>query len=260
MNTRIRNKKIKNKNISRHEDILDNIKKHYKIKDKKYHDGYFVIYKGICSICIFRIKEIPEWLFGIWLTEEGFKIFGEHEELIDKFKPSKTYISYENDIEGFMNEIEQLEQDKELYFVDSLTYGDALEKYDRGSEEQKEFVKQVYNNFKQEQEERLNLENNDRKFIFNYLKNLLSYKNGIKAIGVYDRNTRNTRVSPRYGIKVIVDRDVDNIIELANYLDRDMFEINLSQEKLTNEHQIRFMSIGKDVKDIKDANYKFIRR
>jgi len=41
--------------------------------------------------CIFRLKQFPKWLFGIFLDGEGgYDIFGEIEILIDKFRPYHT--------------------------------------------------------------------------------------------------------------------------------------------------------------------------
>lgn len=41
---------------------------------------------------IFRIKEIPEWLFSVWCDDDGLggTFFGQFEEAIDKFKPSAS--------------------------------------------------------------------------------------------------------------------------------------------------------------------------
>lgn len=55
------------------------------------------------NTCYFWLKEFPLWKFGIILNEENkFEIFGEHEYMIDKFRPYYTYISF---------------QQKELYFT-----------------------------------------------------------------------------------------------------------------------------------------------
>ena len=69
----------------------------------EYLDGYFIFGHGSNSIIQFHIKECPEWLFGIWwMIPDGSNpdqkyingdFFAQHEETIDKFKPSASEIS-----------------------------------------------------------------------------------------------------------------------------------------------------------------------
>ena len=74
-------------------------------QDIEYGDGYFIFATGDNTNISFRIKEIPGWLFGIWLQvpdpddEESKKqrqswikvsFFSQWEDAIDKFKPSRS--------------------------------------------------------------------------------------------------------------------------------------------------------------------------
>ena len=127
MNKRIKLKQEKVNNLSRQNNILNEISKELTITEKEFGNGYFVYDIGENAVCHFSLKETPEWRYGIWLLENNkFTIFGEHIELIDKFKPSATYIEHKNDITEFIKEVKNIANNSKLYFVDSLTYGDAL--------------------------------------------------------------------------------------------------------------------------------------
>lgn len=127
MNKRIRLKQEKRTNIVRQNIILDTISKEFTISKKEFGNGYFIYDIGENAVCHFSLKETPEWRYGIWLLKNNkFVIFGEHIELIDKFKPSATYIEHKNDIGEFVKEVKNIASNSKLYFVDSLTYGEAL--------------------------------------------------------------------------------------------------------------------------------------
>lgn len=58
---------------------------------KQYHSGYFIFSRSANSILHFRIKELPDILFGVWMNfdHKKFCIFGENDLFIDKFKPTR---------------------------------------------------------------------------------------------------------------------------------------------------------------------------
>ena len=69
------------------------------ITDVEYLDGYFIFAHGTNSVIHFHIAECPGWKFGIWWNEpkndEGHRyvpgsFFAQYEEIIDKFKPSRS--------------------------------------------------------------------------------------------------------------------------------------------------------------------------
>ena len=127
MNKRIRLKQEKVNNLSRQNNILDEISKEFIITEKEFGNGYFIYDIGKNAVCHFSLKETPEWRYGIWLLKNNkFVIFGEHIELIDKFKPSRCYIEHENNIGEFVKEVKNIASNSKLYFVDSLTFGEAL--------------------------------------------------------------------------------------------------------------------------------------
>ena len=67
-------------------------------------NGYYLFDFGDESVVHFKIKGCKRWLFGLWIsrTKDGnpnsIDLFGEHEDYIDKFKPSQTAISESVDI------------------------------------------------------------------------------------------------------------------------------------------------------------------
>lgn len=68
-----------------------------KINTVNRSNGYFIFEFGENSVTHFTIKR-KNWTFGIWVTvpEENktcISLFGEHNNYIDKFKPSRTAIS-----------------------------------------------------------------------------------------------------------------------------------------------------------------------
>lgn len=73
----------------------------FTVTEIEYFKGYFLVGKGTNSVVQFKIKENPEWLFGIWysLKEDELcndlptitvEMFAQYEEEIDKFKPSAS--------------------------------------------------------------------------------------------------------------------------------------------------------------------------
>jgi hypothetical protein len=81
--------------------VLDKLRSHGLTPHKiEFPDGYFLFMnKTGYEIMHFELKEVPEFLFGVWNKELTFDndetkrvpfIFGERECLLDKFKPSRA--------------------------------------------------------------------------------------------------------------------------------------------------------------------------
>ena len=124
----------------------------FHIIDKKYLDGYFVFTGSKDSVCHFRIKEIPRFLFGVWTIDhfdnikeqinEGkttwadiYRIdsksdlvfFAQYERELDKFKPSRSgfvagayRIAYESNFNS--DEIRYIEEWEMRELIDILRY------------------------------------------------------------------------------------------------------------------------------------------
>ena len=284
---------IKKINKTKIDNILNQISTNFTITEKIYGNGYFIFTFGQNTVCHFVLKETPLWKYGIWLDKKGFKIFGEHEWLIDKFKPSRTYLSYENDIQSFIEKIKAISENPKLYFVDSYTSGDALDAYEKEdwgdgefsfkgyqairefNEEtqlwdkfrrdesviQEEFVDNKWDEYCKQREETKQGHEFDRKFAFDFFKTIPNMYSCITAVGIYDRDKNGWKCSPRYDIKIIVDNSIiqEKFDNLYDELEELVFSKNNSEERKSYEHQFSLMGCYSDIKDIKDCNYKFYK-
>lgn len=112
-----------------------------KIIDKTFNSGYYIFEFGEDSVCYFKIKNLKRWQFGLWIRQHNdsenyvVDLFGEHEDYIDKFKPTATKIRYEfecrneNDLwqcDDFINELMMIKQHP--YTMKHCYYG-ILENY-----------------------------------------------------------------------------------------------------------------------------------
>jgi len=284
---------IKKLNKQRLEKIFNKIKNsNLTITNKIFGNGYFIFTFGVNTVCHFNLKETPLWRYGIWLDGKyGFQIFGEHEWLIDKFKPSRTYLSFKNDISRFIKEVKLISKNPKLYFVDSLTDGDAIVDYERidwGDGEfsykgyqaireyneetklydkyrrdesitQEVFVNSKYDEFMKEKLQEEENQEYDRIFAFNFFKELPNLFFNIKVVGVHDRNNNGWKCSPRYDIKVLVNKNLSNeeVDKLYDELDELVNSRNNSKEKKSYEHGFSFMGCYDEFEDLKNCDYKY---
>lgn len=139
MNKRIRIKKEKYNNKNKINKILENL--NYTIEKKVFGSGYFVFSFELNSVCWFWLKEFKGWKFAVWLNKDGtYSIFGEYILLIDKFKPSASYVSFK-DIKDF-NEDLQLILNKDEKHLGYLKEIEEAIKYDKLK---KEYLKSLTN-------------------------------------------------------------------------------------------------------------------
>lgn len=109
------------------------------IIDVDYQDGYFIFGTGTNSVVHFHIKECPKWKFGIWYKAEEDSelkstlivgsLFAQHEDYIDKFKPSHSNFN-----ETF-----------KVRFNDEYPSGIILDDYDDDSVEMIHYIKRYPN-------------------------------------------------------------------------------------------------------------------
>lgn len=97
MKKRLRNKKIKNRAFK----IINNIGFKTKILNS-YIDDYYNTFN-------FKIinEKLKDWLFAVTVYNNSFEIYGENKYLIDKFKPSRCVICF-NNITDFEKEVIKL--------------------------------------------------------------------------------------------------------------------------------------------------------
>ncbi|MCP5006674.1 MAG: hypothetical protein GY941_22435 [Planctomycetes bacterium] len=97
-------RKVKKQNRARHKAIMAELP--LTIVEENYGSTYFIFRRAYDSICHFKAKGHHGWLFGIWLNEKdnGYALFWEHEEYIDKFKPAACVCV--NDTKDFAQEFD----------------------------------------------------------------------------------------------------------------------------------------------------------
>lgn len=251
MNKRIKKKKEKNNNSKRMDSILNRIEKMYEISDKKFGNGYFVFDMGENAVCHFKFKELKDWKFGIWLDKDGKKydIFGEHIELIDKFKPSKCYISYENmdledSLEDFLNGIGDIIKNPIMHFSCSLTYSDEMTE-EEALKEYREFYKE------KEMEEKRNRETKER--IFDYLKNIKEKEDMITDVLVRDKNGNGWKSNPRYEVTLVVKKEISD--EYAEKLFKEIEDVSYKKEYRCSEHTFEIYEIYDGVEGLDLKRY-----
>ena len=232
MNKRIKKKKEKNNNTKRMNSILNKIEEKYKISEKKFGNGYFIFDMGENAVCHFKFRELKDWKFGIWLDEEGerYDIFGEHIELIDKFKPSRCYISYEEinlgeSLEDFLADIEDIIKNPIMNFSCSLTYSDEMTE-EEALKVYKEFYKE------KEMEEKRSKETKER--IFDYLKNIKEKEDKVTDVFVRDQNGDGWKSTPRYEVTVVIEKETSD--EEAERIFKEISEVSLQKEYSCSEH------------------------
>ena len=77
-----------------------------------FRDGYFIFGMGQNSVVHFHIDECPGWLFGLWwdTPEDGDTVttvkgqcFAQYEEILDKFKPSRSVVRESVEVHLYKN-------------------------------------------------------------------------------------------------------------------------------------------------------------
>lgn len=232
-------------NIEKHEWIFKNILKDFTIENEIYLSSYFIWDREDDSICHFWVKEIPNWKFGIWLRENEdieFEMFCEHEELIDKFKPSACYFSlkypethpiqqYEYSIESFLEKLNDMKLNPKKHFVNSLT-GDVEE---IPLEEQEEYINKEWDEYWAEKEQKKKDIENDKQLAMKFCKELLNNDN-IFAVGLIDLCKGGWITNPQYHCRVVLkSKEVtdDEIDKIQEYI-----EINANKNNKSYKHKI----------------------
>ena len=91
-------------------------------------NGYFIFDLGEDAVTIFKIRGIKRWTFGMWITDTKTKsgdpaykieLFGQHDDLIDKFKPDRSPVLETMKVfTGFTSREGFLDKHKEnLFFI-----------------------------------------------------------------------------------------------------------------------------------------------
>lgn len=90
-------------------------------------NGYFIFDLGEDAVTIFKIHGIKRWTFGMWITdtktESGdpaymIELFGQHDDLIDKFKPNRSPVLETMKVfTSFMSDWDSDKRKDDLFFI-----------------------------------------------------------------------------------------------------------------------------------------------
>lgn len=290
MNKRQQSKQNTNRNRTRHENLLATIQQEFTPVDVIYQDTYAVQILGRSSVCRFRLKETPDWEYGIWLFDDSHSLFGEHTELIDKFKPSRTYVSMEADMDSFLSKIRSIAEDPKFHFVNSLTHGtaeidfeeirhgnevyydgyqvirefnEATGRFDRITRDeaitQSAYVEQEYAKYHEEQEQRRVAEQTERSFVFESLRKLVDETSSIQQIGLVDQQKDGRLRLPRYDAWILVtaghtQQELDSLFE---EIDGKIEAINQHESTTFHSHGLVLEAVTEDPTALRSSDYTF---
>lgn len=286
MKKRIRKKLIKKRNLARHKVLFDQIKKDFTVKDETFRDSYFFYHFGKNSICHFSIKETPDWLYGIWLSEDSFQLFGEHIDFIDKFKPSRTYLSCEDDIERFLSQIHDISKRPDYHLAAVISGGavdtpyESIDGFEFGYQVSRtkdpdtgafivsrdesitldQFISKVVEEHRiQKVKEKEEIES-ARKMVFEFFPTLLEKSSHFLKVGVLDRvASSGMYCSPRYDILILSDgnlpdEEADTLLEKIDDL---CWNISDQDLPFTHNQQVSLRGIYFDEKPFNRCQYIF---
>ena len=252
MNKRIKNKKLKRLNIEIINSILELLEESFVIYYVKF--GWWWK-ENSKDYCLFRCRKISDWQFAIRIentNNKDYVIFGEHEELIDKFRPDRTYVS-ENNTNDFIIQVNKIKENPKKCFVDSLIYENIEDLSD-------EEIKEEYKKYFKEKELKYIQIEKDRKFAFNFFeKDLFNKFESIIAVGVKDGNKYGMESYPRYDVITIIDKDkYDKSEILIDCIDRYIKENGSITKSMEHEFILEYAS--NDLSYIKNCDYKYYRK
>lgn len=196
----------------------------------------------------FFVNELPDWRLCISLNFYGdniIRFFGENDYLIDKFRPTSTYIS-ETNLVDFISKTKNIESDLKYHFVNSLTFNsldiDYVENVDESGYKivkgyqavydkensvfyrdesiiLSEYVNDKYKLFFESKNDIYMNEINERETIISILKNKFKNNTDVLNVGLLDKNVKNNYVSyPRYEVSLLVNSETYNCLEKINHL------------------------------------------
>lgn len=187
----MKNRQIRKQNKQRMKDIINSLEE---------FNGYDLKFVQTFTLSIghFKIKEFPDWVFGIWLTHNSdtFDIFGENVYMIDKFKPSRSTLSVTDDnTVVFENKLNIIKGRKN---PDWNTYLENVELAKKTEDKKHKLNFKIYKSIKDE------------------IDKINVYCDDAIELRIKDNNTKNYKCYPRYKIDMYCDNNVLNDDTLYN--------------------------------------------
>lgn len=228
MNKRLKKKTMNRIGRQRVKEILALLPETLTLDTLQIEDGEFLIRGGYFIFCHLTLKQTPDWIYGIWMDRAGYRFFGEHKELVDKFRPGRCYDQLETtDIATVIPVLLDIAACPEYHFVASLVY-DA----DDLTPEQRQERRDYYYAQKQE---RLEKEVAERNTTYDYVRNLPVRYPQILLAGIENQNRNGWHSFPQYYLRLILEkpfpgdeeqflqtietelRNIDNVILESSY-------------------------------------------
>ena len=160
------------------------------------------------SFIYFRDTRIPEWELALWAWYEedgnskGCYFIGEHELLVDKFKPSRTWISTQ-DMDEFISLLDTVTNNPYESFAASKYYSETIEEFrekhpDINAKEDYEKSK------KHEEDKRKYQKEAEEKTLSVYLPRLMESLPYLSGVALLDYDRFGGISYPRYNLYVSV--------------------------------------------------------
>lgn len=235
----------------------------------EFSNGYFFMNFGDNSVGYFSLKETPDWEYGIWLNPEKgtYQVFGDHRLLIDKFKPSRTYLSYTN-IDFFRAHVLKISENPKLYFGDAYHSGGLLH-HDEWSgfegktpEELQLIAENIYDEALQDEKDEQNANERARVYAMNLFQDIANLEH-VAEVSISDKSKLwGGFVSPQYDvfIKPTDDATAEQIQHLYETYERMEFELRYEDEsRYFCRHDFRYQCMYRsfDKKDQKKITKVF---
>lgn len=212
--------------------------KEFTITNIEFRSDYFIFEHATDSICHFRVQELPDIKLGIWLCEaddDTYEIFGCHEDLIDKFKPSaNTCFSNTEDFIKWLNAIQGAPK---LFFATGFDFDYILEE---DMNNLVEYSENKYNKYYEDKELKVLQAKQDYDRVLVFAKSIIeTTANNIMAIYVTDNNSNGSSCSYRFTLMVVFNIDDSTIEETFTLLDSVVDDYNNEVQLLCRQERYR---------------------
>lgn len=188
MNKRI----LAKKNKQSIQTLLSALEPFSKTSRESFGDGYFLFSFGRNTVCHFGLKNFPEWKFGIWLDKNGYKLFGDHLLMINKFKPTAT---------PFSVYIEK-GSEKEALIAITLAFENQFSYYE----------KEVIDRYKEKSRRCTEMNYKNLQFV---KKEMKEFSTENYYFEIKDQNTKYWSSSPRFEIELFHDSVSEEVLTQA---------------------------------------------
>lgn len=191
-------------------------------------DYYFISDMGDCGNVHFHIKELPGWKFAMWIgwyekEQKGdrnrlvLQLFTQHEDYIDKFKPSRSYYKIDFTYEDIFAQPKEYRYLEIKWLLDHIKHNNAVayvhnaicwgpddycpENYYR------KFIELKFSNYKR----KLNNMWKDVRPLYNKIKiPLMNQYSIVNRVEIIDNNTADSECSPRWDMNIYFNKVYDN--------------------------------------------------